>query len=192
MRQETNIELEGRGECDFDLHDVEELDASKLNEYLTSISVSSTGQRAAAGKIHYRGYIYAILAALFLSISQVFIKKTQIINSTEQALLRYVVQALSMFVIIRWLKLPILAEKKLMKILIFRSALGVCALLAYYYSVKFINPSDTIALSHCNIIFVTLLGRIFLGEKLNLTHLISIFLTIAGWTILIIQTFKSI
>lgn len=185
MRQDTSIELEGRGEHDFDLHDVEELDASKLNEYLTSISVLSSSGKKTAGKIQYRGYIYAILSALFVSISQVFVKKTQIINSTEQALLRYVVQAISMFVIIKWLKLPILAEKSLMKILIFRSTIGVCALLAYYYSVKFINPSDTIALSHCNIIFVTVLGRIFLGEKLNLTHLISIFLTISGWLILI-------
>ena len=53
-------------------------------------------------------------------------------------------------------------------------------LIKIYFSIMFINPSDSHAIGHTSIVITAVLARVFLNEKITLAHFIALFLTIIG------------
>jgi len=74
----------------------------------------------------------------------------------------------------------LLGPKESRKILIVRGVLGMTYLLSLHFSVKLISPSDSVSLVHLNIVIVSLLARVFLSEKINLAHIVSLIMSMAG------------
>lgn len=130
----------------------------------------------------FRGFLLAILSEFCLAMSNVFIKKTELFNDIEQALIRYLLQLVLMFSVIRFYKLRIVqSDRKTTYILILRGLLGTISILLTMRSLKLINPSDTIALVNLNVLFVAILARFVLpNERLSVLHLISIPITLLG------------
>jgi drug/metabolite transporter (DMT)-like permease len=129
----------------------------------------------------YRGILLALFSELFLALSNVFFKKAHLLNAMELGFIRYCLQGISMFAIIRYKKLQVFGEKTQRIILVYRGILGATCMLFTISSLKFIDPSDTIALVNLNVIIVAILSCFFLkNEKLNPLHYVSIFFTIMG------------
>ena len=76
--------------------------------------------------------------------------------------------------------MSILGPKGQRLLLCGRAFFSIFAVISTNFAIKYIDPSDNIALSHTNIIFTALFARIFLKEKLNISHLIALLLTIGG------------
>jgi len=129
-----------------------------------------------------RGFLFAIFSELCLAISNVFIKKAELFSDMEQALVRYCLNFISMFVLIKIYKQSI--QKTFSKagcMLITRGLIGTLSILFTMRSLKLIDPSDTIALVNLNIVFVAILAKFFLpNEKLSIFHYITIPITLLG------------
>lgn len=129
----------------------------------------------------FRGILLGLLSELSLAISIVFIKKAEHLNGMEVGLIKYVIQCTIMLIVIRQNKLSILGEKNQRKLLIYRGFFSACCMLCTIFSLKFIDPSDTIALVNLNIMFVIILSKCFLkNEKLNSLQYFSFFLIFFG------------
>jgi drug/metabolite transporter (DMT)-like permease len=70
-----------------------------------------------------------------------------------------------------------------------RGLAGAISLLAAYFSIQMINFADTIAIRYCSPIFTVLLAHMFLKEKLNVSHLISLILVLLGLLCLVRPSF---
>ena len=139
-----------------------------------------SGDKQKKSKRHFLGFYIAILSAFFFSLSNIFIRKATMFNGSEQSAFRYLLQLVVMLIIIFKNKLNPFGKKEDRIRLVLRGIFGMCALISLNFSIKFIDPSDSAALLHSKIVLVSILSRIFLKEKLNLAHLISILLTIIG------------
>jgi drug/metabolite transporter (DMT)-like permease len=56
----------------------------------------------------------------------------------------------------------------------------VLAFYSLYFGLILVPPSDCAAISHTSIIFIAIMSRIFLAEKLAFAHLLALLLTILG------------
>ncbi len=63
------------------------------------------------------------------------------------------------------------------------------ALISIHYTVKLINPSDAVAIFGLKTIIVSIIGRILLKEKMNITHFICLFLSVIGVLLITQPTF---
>jgi drug/metabolite transporter (DMT)-like permease len=126
------------------------------------------------------GITSAILSAFFLSLSNVFIKKTQLFSATEQTAIRYIIQAVIMLSVAIYLRLNIFGKKSDRKLLALRGIFGTIGLTTLHISVKLINPSDAVSLFHTNVIFVFILARILLKEKFNIIHILALVFAVTG------------
>jgi drug/metabolite transporter (DMT)-like permease len=71
-------------------------------------------------------------------------------------------------------------QKEQRKLLIIRGLFGMSGLILLHFSIKLIDPSDSASLLHTNVIIISILARLLLGEKFTIAHIISIFATVAG------------
>jgi drug/metabolite transporter (DMT)-like permease len=127
-----------------------------------------------------RGIIIGLAGTFFLSLSGILVKKTTIVTGSEQAIVRYLMQMLIMFIVAFYNKVNIFGNKDQRGLLLVRGFFGATAILSMSLSVKYIDPSDTQALTSTRLIMILILARIFLKEKLTIIHIVCIFLTIAG------------
>ena len=149
-----------------------------VNEKLLEKDSIEHVELKASGK--WRGVIYAIMAAFFYALLNVPLRKCQFLNSSELAMIRFFVQLIITLPIAIVLKHNIFGDKGQRGMLSFRSIIGTLSLMSFYFSVSLINPSDTVALFNCFVIFVAIAARIFLIEKLTIVHLLALVLSISG------------
>jgi drug/metabolite transporter (DMT)-like permease len=77
-------------------------------------------------------------------------------------------------------KQNIFGDKGHRLILSMRGMLASIGIICFFSAVRLINPSDAVALFNCCIIFIAVLARILLKEKLTIVHLISLCVTMIG------------
>lgn len=128
----------------------------------------------------YRGIILSLLSAFFLSVSNVFIKKAQLFSGTEQAAVRYTLQALIMISIAYYKGLNIFGEKNLRGMLLWRGLFGMFGLTFLHIAVKLINPSDAIAIFQTKVIIVLIFARFTLNERFSFVHILAVLMTVIG------------
>lgn len=83
-----------------------------------------------------------------------------------------------MLVIIR--NEEILGPKHQRCLLLFRGLIQVAAYYTLYYGLILLPPSDCTAIGHTSIIFIAIMSRMFLNEKLGFAHVFALLLTILG------------
>jgi drug/metabolite transporter (DMT)-like permease len=137
-------------------------------------------QNLGSKTLTWRGVIFALVGAFFFALTSVLLRKCQLLSSSEQALIRFLIQLIVNWPIAIKKKYNILGLKGQRQMLSVRSFIGTVSLMSKYASVKFITPSDASALFNCFVIFVAVFSRIFLKEKLTIVHLIGISITILG------------
>ena len=135
------------------------------------------------------GSLIAILSALFLSLGGVFYKKATSMTGSDNSIFRYVIQLITMTCILLYKKIPLLGPKDQRKLLFQRSFFGIFAVVFTNFAIKYIDPSDNLALSHTNIIITAIMARIFLKEKLGLQHFFAAILTLTGILLITKPTF---
>lgn len=127
-----------------------------------------------------KGIFISILSALAVALGGIFYKRAKTLSGSDNSVMRFIFQFLTMFIIIKYKKMSILGPKGQRLLLCGRAFFSIFAVIATNFAIKYIDPSDNIALSHSNIIMTAIMARIFLKEKFNLSHLIALLLTIAG------------
>lgn len=132
-------------------------------------------------KYKYRGYFLGICAAFLLSFSKVILKKSPLLAGSDHSLIRYVIQFMFLFVVIKYKKLSLLGSNaKVRKMLSFRGFIGAIGMIFLHFAITLIAPSDTVAVTHSSVIITAILARIFLKERFSIAHIISLILTVTG------------
>lgn len=129
---------------------------------------------------NYLGTIYSILSALAYCGSNILMRMTKHYSPSDHAIVRYVVTAIFMVIVCKYNKLKILGPRKHFKLLVFRGIIGSFSLLSIYFANMLINPSDAMAILHSSIIITAVLSRLFLDEKITISHFVAIILTANG------------
>ena len=137
----------------------------------------------------HNGSLIAIFSAFCLSLGGVFYKKATSMNGSDNSIFRYVIQLLTMSCILLYKKEPFLGPKDQRKLLLQRSFFGIFAVVFTNFAIKYIDPSDNLALSHTNIIITAIMARIFLKEKLGWQHFLALILTLTGILLITKPTF---
>ena len=130
---------------------------------------------------------FCILACSFLSsIGSVVFKKMRVLDSFEILVIRFFLQIIAVALFMSYRKIKISGDKESRKLLLWRGLFGSMCIAFCYLAIKTIAPSDLTVLMYTNAIMVPLLARFVLKEKLTVSHLIALILTIIG-VILIAQ-----
>jgi len=130
--------------------------------------------------VKIKGSIYGILSACLFVLSSVVVKRSIYMSPTDHSAIRYIVTVITMLIICKYKKLKILGPRKHFKLLLARGMLGSFSLVAFYFSIMCLAPSDSVTLIHSSLIITAIISRIFLGEKLTLAHFVAIILTANG------------
>ena len=141
--------------------------------------VKIVGKKAAAN-LAYKGIVIAFFSAFFLSLSNIFIKKAQLFSGTEQTAIRYTMQLIVSLSIALYNRENIFGPPDKRKMLIIRGILGTFGLTTLHLAVKFINPSDAVAIFHTNVILVSFIARFTLNEKFSFFHVVALFMAVSG------------
>ena len=136
-----------------------------------------------------KGSLIAIFSAFCLSLGGVFYKKATSMTGSDNSIFRYIIQLITMISLLLYKKEPLLGPKEQRKLLFQRSFFGIFAVVFTNFAIKYIDPSDNLALSHTNVIITAIMARIFLKEKLGLQHFLSVVLTLAGILLITKPTF---
>ena len=132
--------------------------------------------------VKYRGYFLGILAAFFLSFSKVILKKSPLLSGSDHSLIRYVLQFVFLFVIIKYKRLSLFGPNDITvkKILRLRGFIGAIGMIFLHFAITMIAPSDNVAVTHSSVIITAILARIFLKERFTIAHIFSLILTVIG------------
>ena len=128
----------------------------------------------------YHGLLFGTLSAICLGLSNVLIKKATMFNASEQTSIRYALQILLMFFVIIFNKKNFFGPPGSRKLLCLRGFLGMIGLTSIYYGIKLLGPADMVAIVKLNIVFVSIIARVTLKEKINVAHLVSLALSVVG------------
>lgn len=126
------------------------------------------------------GAFFSLISMIFNILSQILVRKTTFFSAYETALIRFIVQFIVLFTIAKYNKIEVFGSKKCRPLLFVRGIIGSFGMNAHYTSLKLIDPSDTIALFSSHVIFVVILSRIFLKEKIKASHVLAAFIVILG------------
>jgi drug/metabolite transporter (DMT)-like permease len=135
----------------------------------------------------YRGILYASLSAFFSSVTHIILRRCTYFYGSDQVLVRYIIQLIlvSIFYYFHSRKAKLndtIADslKGKRKLLLLRGLFGAIGILSVVFSIKLINPSDTIAILNCKIVLISVCSKVFLNEKYTIVHILSILMTIFG------------
>ena len=130
--------------------------------------------------IRYKGFLFAFLSTILFSITNTSIKKANYVAGSDQVCIRMVIQLVCMGFISKAKHLDLLGPKGTRKILMFRGMLAAIGLITVTFSLKLIDPSDSVSILHSNMIVTAITARIFLNEKLGTAHIVSTIVTLTG------------
>ncbi len=129
----------------------------------------------------FRGYFYGLLMAFSLSMSLILIKMGKVLNGSEHAAIRYIVQLIFIIMIGKFKKLNFFTYNWcVVKWLLARGVIGATTIILGLFAVGLLEPSDVSTLNNLTIITTAILARFILKEKLSLVHFIAALLSITG------------
>ena len=126
------------------------------------------------------GAFFSLISIILNVLCQVLVRKTTFFSAYETALIRFILQSIVLFGIAKYKGLALFGSKKCRPFLFTRGIIGTFGMSAHYTSLKLIDPSDTISLFSCHVIFVVILARIFLKEKIKASHNLAAVIVILG------------
>ncbi len=146
----------------------------------TSLLIDQTISKPKDKNARWRGVFYGLLAPLSFALCNSLMRKCNVLNFSEIAMIRFFLQLIVVLPINIKYKRNVFGEKDQRIKLSVRSIFNVCSIMFFYFSIQLINPSESTALFNCCIIFVTLFARIFLKERLTFVHVLVLLMTTIG------------
>lgn len=126
------------------------------------------------------GFSVSILSTLLNVMSNILVKRSTFFTAFEFSFVQYVITFFVMSVGILYYNVSPLGPAHCRKLLLARGCLGPFSLLAMFTSLKLIDPSDSVALLSFTVLFVAILGRIFLREKISIVYVFSTLVILVG------------
>lgn len=137
-----------------------------------------------------KGIILIIISAFGFAMMSAFVKLSGDLPSIQKAFFRNVVSfIIALFMIIRH-KESLFGKKENQKLLLMRSTLGTLGVLLNFYAIDHLILSDANMLNKMSPFFVLMFCAIFLKEKLNINHVITIVLGFLGALLIIKPAFN--
>ena len=152
------------------------------NKRISTISTKNSSTAYLKKILKYRGYFLGVFAAFLLSFSKVILKKSPLLAGSDHSLIRYIIQFVFLFLVIKYKMLSLLgpSDPKVRKMLRFRGLIGALGMICLHFAITLIAPSDTVAITHSSVIITAILARIFLKERFSIAHIFSLVLTVLG------------
>ena len=125
-------------------------------------------------------------------IANIIIKNAKFSTAPEQNSMRFIFNIIIIGSLIKfYFKQNIFGPKdKRLKILMtLRGAFGMSSGTVFLYGLTYIDPSDVMALRESGVIIVAIFSRILLKEKLDLSHILAITLSVSGVLLISKPTF---
>lgn len=126
------------------------------------------------------GYYYGFIYTLFSCMNSILIKMAPSYNSFNHAIMRYFIQMVIMSYFIKATDTSWIGPKASRKLLVIRGIVGTGAIIFGLVALLYLDVSDFETLINSSILITALLGRIFLKEKITISHIVSLVLTILG------------
>lgn len=128
----------------------------------------------------FLGISYSLIAASLVAAGDVFLKRADYFNGSEKSLVKYTLHLIPCIIILLIKRKSLLGPRESIRDLCLQGFFFCAMVNTSFCAISFIYPTDLIPLRHINIILVPLFSRLYFNEKLNLTHIIAIILTIFG------------
>lgn len=177
--KETSVEKDLSYDVEKNL--LQEYEAALAAEEESSDKVKKTFCQKLQSTYHLlKGYFLAMLFAVCTACASILMKKSFTLSGSDSSTIRYFVQFVTMFIVLKYKHLHPFGPKKERKLLTYRGLAGILGLMCGFFAIKFINPSDFKAINHSSILITAVLARIFLKEKLTFAHIFAFIMTIIG------------
>jgi drug/metabolite transporter (DMT)-like permease len=113
-------------------------------------------------------------------LAQIVQRRSKWLTSTDHSIIRNIVSFIILLIIIRLKRIEFDLNFKKCIYLCLRGISGAVMLIVLTFSVMRIDPSDAVTILHGSIIVIAFISRIFLREKLTLSHCIAIVFSLFG------------
>ena len=127
-----------------------------------------------------RGYIYGILFAFSMCMANILVKMAPTLDGANHACIRYFIQLIVMLIFIKKNNLEYFGPKSQRKLLILRGVVGSLTVIFSFFAIRYLDVSDVETITNSSVLITAVFSRIFLKEKLTISHVIAIILTITG------------
>lgn len=146
----------------------------------TNTNIPTRSASLISAKNALTGFFISVISSLLNVLANILLKKVTFFNGFDNSAILFLLQLTVLFIIAKVNQLNVFGDKENYKILFFRGFMGGIGLIAYYVSVKLIDPSDAISLISSNVIFVAIIGRIYMKEKFTIIHIIALIFILLG------------
>lgn len=151
-----------------------------IEAHVTSIKINKPFISGTKTDHNVLGFAFALISGFIFALSNVFYKKASFFNGAEKSLSMYIILFVLITSLLLWQRQSFLATPQVRRDLCMRGFCGVVYVIIFQFSLTFIEPPDSIALSRTNIILVAIVSRLLFKEMLNFTHILAIISTIIG------------
>lgn len=128
----------------------------------------------------YSGIIYSLLASVYLTSAYYLIKLGKILNVSDMGAINFVSTIICCFICALVLRRNPFGETKNRILLILRGLSGSIGLVLTFFSIEFMNYGDSTVIRNISPVITALFARIFLKERLNVSHLLALIVSISG------------
>ena len=126
------------------------------------------------------GISFALLAAFCGGMISVTMRGANFFSGSDISFLRYILQLITMLAIGKSNKINITGVKEVRKNLILIGIFFAATAISLLFSVKFINPSESTALSQCYMLIVPIIARVYIKEKFHAINMFTLIMAIVG------------
>ncbi|CAF1073882.1 unnamed protein product [Brachionus calyciflorus] len=126
------------------------------------------------------GYLLGLLYALSVCLMNIFVKMAPGLDASNHSTIAYFIQLIVMLILVKYHHQPIFGPKSQRGLLTLRGAAGSATIILGFFSVRYLDIGDIETLSNSAVIMTAILSRIFLNEKLTVSHIVALILTITG------------
>jgi drug/metabolite transporter (DMT)-like permease len=127
-----------------------------------------------------QGYIYGILFAFSMCMANILIKMAPSLDGANHGCVRYFIQLVVMSVFIKKNKLEFFGPKNQRRLLFFRGFTGSISIILSFFAIRYLDVSDVETITNSNVIITAIFSRIFLNEKMTISHVLALVLNIIG------------
>lgn len=126
------------------------------------------------------GYLLGLLYALCVCLMNIFVKMGSSLDASNHSTFAYTIQLIVMLIFVKAYDQPVFGPKSQRKLLLLRGTAGSATIILGFFSVRYLDIGDIETLSNSAVIITAILSRFFLNEKLTVSHIIALLLTITG------------
>jgi drug/metabolite transporter (DMT)-like permease len=179
----NKTEEEEEDEAKFMANDIF-LQNGPINTFVST----STLPKYKSKSTHLKGDLLTIVACAFFSISNIIVKKWDLLKGSDHLGIVYLLTLIIFPFIMFYLKEAFYIKNNNIWLTV-RAFANIFGCMLLYIGLQLLPPSDCSTIGSTQIIITAIIARVFLKEKLSLAHLISTILTMTGMLFIIKPSF---